>query len=147
MRWAISNAIVLVLLFLCWKNPRYGRLGFGVIFLSAGIVNTFVAIYSPQGYLEYRDFAIIEIYKTFIDGVFADNIRTFVLAIASGQLLIAIGMFYNKHLLKPALIGSIIFSAAVIPLGMGSGMPVPIIMIISLLVLYFKHSSHKNVIT
>ncbi len=148
MRWAVSNAIALILLFLCWKYPRYGRTGFGVIFLSASIVNTLTSIYGPHGYLEYRHFAIFEFYKTFIEGFFADNIRLIVLSIAAGQLLIAVGIFYGKQLLKPALVGGILFSLAIIPLGVGSGMPVPLIMIISLWVLYSKHSkNHINVIT
>ncbi|MEP1093872.1 MAG: hypothetical protein ABJG78_02115 [Cyclobacteriaceae bacterium] len=134
-RWAISNVIALMLLFLCWKYPKSGRYGFGVIFLSASIVNSLTSIFGPQNYLEYRHFAIFEFYRTFIEGFFADHIQAIVLTIAAGQLLISIGLFYGRFLFKPAVLGGILFSIAIIPLGVGAGMPVPLLMIMALFIL------------
>jgi len=147
-RWAISNVIVLTLLFLCWKYPKSGRYGFGIIFLSASIVNFLTSMFGPQNYLEYRHFAIFEFYRTFIEGFFADHVQAIIMTIAAGQLLISIGLFYGKSLLKPAILGGILFSAAIIPLGIGAGMPVPLLMIIALVILLRPAvQDTKNIVT
>ncbi|MEQ9403594.1 MAG: hypothetical protein RIM99_08420 [Cyclobacteriaceae bacterium] len=143
-QWAISNVIALMLLFLCWKYPKSGRIGFGVIFLSAGVVNTITSVTGPHVYLEYSQFATLEIYRSFIEGFFSRHIQLFVASIAVGQFLISLGLFYGKMLLKPALIGGMIFSVCIIPLGFGAGMPVPVLMLLSLVVLYRKGNSNQS---
>lgn len=141
--WATSNVLALVLLFLCWKHPKYGRYGFGIIFLIASVVNTSAVLSDPYQYLWYQHFVILDIYGTFIEGFFSRYIKLIVLGIALGQLVIFIGLFYGKFLLRPALIGAMIFSTAIIPLGLASGMPAPLIMILALWLLYSRRTSKK----
>lgn len=141
LEWITANVLALVLLFLCWKYPKYGRYGFGAIFLTASVANTLNVLYSPQRYLEYRHFAILDIYGTFIEGFFSRHIIKFVLFVAAEQFLIFVGLFYGRYLLKPALLGAMIFSIAIIPLGIGSGMPAPVIMVLALWLLFAKKES------
>ncbi len=144
MEWTISNIIALILLFLCWKRPIYGRYAFGVVFLIASVVNTLTALAGPSVYLNYRDMVILKHYRIFIDSFFTYHIQEIVLGIAFGQFLIFLGLIYGRFLLKPALIGGIIFSIAIIPLGIGSALPFPIIMGLSLWMLLTKQSSKQR---
>ncbi len=137
-QWISSNVVALSLLFLCWKYQKLGQIGFGIVFLIASIVNVVTAVNNPHIYLDYKQFALLDLYVNFIDGFFAKYTQEIVLIIAFGQLLIAVGLLYGKRLFVPAVISGMIFSLAIIPLGIGSGLPVPIIMILSLWMLIRK---------
>ncbi|MEO9870603.1 hypothetical protein [Ekhidna sp.] len=143
----ISNVIALALLFVCWKYPRYGRYAYGVIFLIAGVVNIMTTWAGPSVYLQYRNHVILKVYRAFIDGYFEQHIQEIILVIAIGQFLLALGFFYGSFLLKPAIIGGIVFSIALIPLGIGAALPLPIIMGFSLWVLLAKGSHFDKVLT
>jgi hypothetical protein len=142
-QWATTNVIALGLLFLAWKYPRFGKYIFGLIFLAASIVNALTAIQGPSLYLQYKQFVILEIYERFIGGYFVGHIVQFVLGIAAFQLLISIGLLYGRFLLKPALIGGMIFMIGIAPLGLGSALPAPIILLMSLWVL-FTNGTNKD---
>ena len=135
-QYLISNSIALVVLFLAWKKPTAARLSFGVIFLAAGIVNTLVAITNPADYLNYGKFAVLQIYRDFIDSWFADHTRQIVLSIAAGQLFIALGMFMDGRFRKPALGGIVIFGLAIAPLGIGSAFPCSVLLAIAAIMLW-----------
>ena len=130
-QYLISNTIAIVVLFLAWKKPTAGRIGLGVIFLLASIVNTVVAITNPADYLDYSRFTVLDIYRRFIEGWFADYIRPMVLSIAAGQLCIALGMFFGGRLLKTAIIGTVIFGLAIAPLGIASAFPCSVLLAIA----------------
>lgn len=83
--YTISNAIALTVLGLTWKIPTARRIALGVIFLLASIVNTYTVLTTPEAYLFYKDLAVLDIYRRFIDGWFATHIGTVVLPIAVGQ--------------------------------------------------------------
>lgn len=71
----MSNAIALTVLGLAWKVPTVGRISPGVIFLLASIVNTYTVLTTPVADLLYKDFAVLEIYRQFIDGWFTSSPR------------------------------------------------------------------------
>lgn len=133
-----SNVISLALLFVCFKWHTVGRILFGLIFLAASIFNSYLALTAPQAYLMYGDLTPVQLYKEFIFGLFSDYTMWFVLAIAVGQLLIAIGLLFNGKLLLPAVIGAIVFLLAIVPLGVGSAFPAGLILAFGVWVLYRK---------
>lgn len=142
-QWITSNVVALALLFMCWKHPKLGRFGFAIVFLVASGVNVMTVLNGPHVYLEYRHFALFNFYRSFITGFFAEHIQLIVLLIAGGQLLISAGLFVGKNLMKPALVAGIIFALAIAPLGIGSGMPVPLLMATSMWLLYTGRSSRE----
>ena len=130
-QFLISNTIALVVLCLAWKKPLAARISLGVIFVAASLANTIVSITNPADYLNYSQFAVFELYHNFIEGWFATHIQAMVLCIAAGQFLIAVGMFANDSLLKPAIVGIVIFGMAIAPLGIGSAFPCSVLLAIS----------------
>ncbi len=137
-QYLISNTIALVVVLLAWKMPTAARIGLGIIFVAASIANIFVAIIKPQDYLNYGQFSVLDVYRSFIDGWFAEHTRLFVLSIAAGQFFIGVGMFANGALLKPALIGIVIFGLAIAPLGVGSAFPCSVLLAFAAIMLCFK---------
>ncbi len=140
----IANLVAIALLFACWRYPKQGRYAYGVVFLIASIVNTLTVLAGPSVYLEYRRYVFIKAYIIFMDRYFSQHIQQYILIIALGQFFIFLGLVYGRFLLKSALIGGIIFSIAIIPLGIGSAMPLPIFMGLSLSMLLFKKQSHSK---
>jgi hypothetical protein len=123
----ISNIIALVIYYFARKRPRIARLLFFLLFSWAAYTNWNMAMNSPQEYVSFADLAFIGIYKNFINGWFAQHGALLIAAIAIGQLLIALAMLWKGWVFKLGTIGGIIFLVAIIPLGVGSGFPFPII--------------------
>lgn len=132
----ISNIVALIMLYLSWKKMGIARLLFFLLFTWAGITNITTALKNPDVYLEYADFALIDLYKNFIQGFFSKHIMTFVIIIAVCQLLVAISMLLKGRIFKLGCIGGMIFLLSILPLGFGSGSPSPLIWAIGLFILF-----------
>jgi hypothetical protein len=137
--WIISNAVSLVLLFVCYKWSRIGRYLFSFVFLAASIVNTLEAIRNPQTYVDAYGKLAFFFYKDFIQGFFASHTTVIVLSIAAGQFLISIFLFLGKKFFIYGVLGGIIFLLAITPLGLGSAFPATLLMSAALAVLFVKH--------
>jgi hypothetical protein len=120
--YIISNIVAVLILLAAWKLPRLARLLFAILFGWAAWMNSTTAINTPEAYLEYADMSI-PLYSKLINGWFSQHITPMVLLIASGQLMIAIGMLLKGMWVKLACVGAIIFLLAIAPLGVGSGFP------------------------
>jgi hypothetical protein len=138
--WIITNSISFLLIYLCYKWPLAGRIVFGVIFLLAAAVNTWMALFRPAVYLEYGELAFLDFYKAFIYGFFAEHTQLLVLLIAFGQGGIAAGLFFNEKLLLPAVAGAALFLLAIVPLGVGSAFPATLLMVLALGLLVFRRN-------
>jgi hypothetical protein len=135
----ISNLVALAMIWLSWKRPSISRLLFFLLFTWAGFTNMHTAIYTPEKYLEYADYAILPFYKDFILGFFSQHITQLVLCIAICQLLIGISMLLKGTIFKLGCWGGILFLAAILPLGFGSGSPAPFSWSVALFILYKKN--------
>ena len=136
--WIISNAVSLVLLFVCYKWNKIGKYLFSFIFLAASVVNTFEAISNPSTYVDAYGKLAFFFYKDFIYGFFSHHITVIVMFIAAGQLLISIFLFMGKKFLKYGVLGGIVFLLAITPLGLGSAFPATLLMAAALAVLFVK---------
>ncbi len=134
----ISNIAGMIILFCCWKYPRTGRLLMFLLFMWAGITNWYTATNSPQVYLDYAKYTVLPLYRDFIGGWFSRQILFMVGLIATAQLLIGISMFFKGIFFKVGAIGGMVFFAAILPLGVGSGFPFPILGIVAFYLLYKK---------
>lgn len=123
----ISNIVALLLLISCWKYQRLGRLLMFLLFIWAGCTNWSFAIKSPHIYLDYANYAFLPFYRNFIKGWFSQHIVLMVGLIATCQLLIACSMVLKGWIFKLGTVGGMLFLVGIIPLGVGSGFPFPII--------------------
>ena len=139
--YIISNVVSVLLIFICYKWPKIGKIVWGLFFFSAGIFNIYTAIRTPHVYAEvYGQTAIFSFYKNFIYGIFNELATLFVTLIGSGQIVVAILLFMRKSLFNLGILGGMIFLIAISPLGIGSAFPATLIMATSLFVLYKKVS-------
>lgn len=134
--YIISQVIALLLIFVCYKWPRIGKIVLVILFFAAGVFNLYAAFNQPQVYVEaYGPAAVFLFYKKFIFGIFSKYATLFVSLIASGQIIVAILLFQRGFLFKLGSIGGMIFLIAISPLGIGSAFPSTILMAISLFLL------------
>jgi len=136
--YIITHAITLLLIFICYKWPKIGKVGWGIIFILAGLFNMYTGISNPQAYVNYGSRAA-GLYQKFIYGVFSSYTSLIVCLIASGQILVGIFLFMKRTLFLWGIIGGIIFLVAISPLGMGSAFPSTLLMSISLVLLYMRY--------
>jgi hypothetical protein len=133
--WTISQVVSIILLLLAIKRPSWMRWVFAVMFIAAGIFNMFTAFTTPEAYLMYADTAIGP-YKAFINGWFGEHIRIMVPVIATGQILIGMGMIAGGRCMAFACWGIIVFLAAIAPLGVGSAFPFSVTVSIAVYLVY-----------
>ncbi len=137
--YIITNVLSILLIFICYKWSKVGKIMWGMIFLAAGIFNVITSFRTPHAYVEvYGQTAVLPFYKNFIYGTFSDHTTLFVTLIASGQILVSILLFLKRMLFRLGTIGGMIFLIAISPLGIGSAFPSTILMAISLFILFKK---------
>jgi hypothetical protein len=130
-----GNLIALAILALALTRPRVARWVWVGIFVWAASVNTMTVVREPWVYLAYGYLTPSALYRDFINGWFSTHIEPFVLAIAIGQLTIAILLSRAGDARWLGVVGASLFLLAIAPLGVGSGFPFSLIGIASLLVM------------
>lgn len=133
--WIVSQFVSLLILFLAWKKPVWTRYILAVIFCAAGIFNWFTGMKTPDAYLMYAETSL-GFYRDFINGWFKEHIQMVIPIIASGQLLVGIGLFAGRRWLALGCLGAIIFLIAIIPLGVGSAFPFSITVSVAAFLVY-----------
>ena len=119
-----ANVIGLMALGAAFWRPQIARWFGAVVFLWAAGTNAYVALTQPSAYVEYAALTPSGAYRAFIEGWFSQHVAAMVLPIAAGQLLIAVLMASREPLARwLGLSGAIVFLAAIVPLGVGSGFP------------------------
>jgi len=136
--YVITNAIAFLLIFICYKWPKVGKVAWGIIFMLAGIFNIYTGISNPQSYVDFGQSAV-GLYQKFIYGVFSSYTSLIVSLIALGQILVGIFLFMKRTPFLLGILGGIIFLVAISPLGVGSAFPSTLLMSISLALLYLRY--------
>jgi hypothetical protein len=132
------NIVSAGLVFAAFKWPRLTRVLFVLIFVAAGLFNTYTALTQPEAYLDYGDMAVLDVYRRFIDGFFSEHTQAIVLAIALGQLSVGALLTGNVHLVRMGVAGGVIFFIAITPLGVGSAFPATLLMAVALIVMQWR---------
>jgi hypothetical protein len=135
---AVTNLIALVLIFICYRWPKVGKVVWGIIFILAGVFNIVNVIRDPQVYLTFGDHAA-DFYKFFIDGVFHSFTMFIVSLIGAAQIVVGLFLLRKGNLFFLGILGGIIFLVAIAPLGIGSAFPATLLMAISLITLYLRY--------
>jgi hypothetical protein len=123
-----STLIGLVMLTASIRSARAGRILISALFVWAAGTNLRVALTMPADYLNYAQFAVLDIYRTFILGFFAQHTAAIVSTIAIGQACIAFLLATNGWTRRLGYVGAIVFLLAIVPLGVGAGFPATILM-------------------
>ena len=143
--YIISNIFSLVLIFMCYKWLKAGKVVWGVIFFAAGAFNLFSAFTNPQIYVQaYGASAVLSLYRDFIYGAFSRHATLFVSLIAIGQMTTAALLNVSERTFPFGISGGIIFLLAITPLGLGSAFPSTLLMAVSLWLLWRKWKSVKK---
>ena len=137
----ISNVVAILQLTAAIKWPRIARVSFFLLFAWASWTNWKTSQQTPQFYLDYADFTWSRWYRTFINGWFAEHIKSVVGFVAICQGLIAVSMLLKGRTFKSGCIGGILFLVSILPLGIGAGFPCTATMAIALFILLKKNSS------
>ena len=136
-----SNVIVAALLVAAWFWPKITRYLFALMFLAASIANTTAVLRDAPSYLEYRQFALLQVYRDFIDGFFSRHIVTIVVTIAFGQLCVAVLLAAGR---RPGLVGALgasIFFLCITPLGIGGGFPFQLLALAAVSLMVWREST------
>jgi hypothetical protein len=136
--FVVSNGFAIGLLIVAVFWPKVARVLFVVLFLGAGLFNCYTALTEPEAYLMYADFALLPIYRDFIDGLFSQITAPFILAMAAGQLAVSALLAGKGPRLMLGVVGGIVFFVAIAPLGVGSAFPFSVFTIIALVVMHRK---------
>lgn len=139
--YSISNIVAVLMLWATWRKPAFGRVLFFLLFAWAFWTNTQTALRTPAMYTGFAQFAFFEWYRQFINGYFATHTAPIVLAIATGQALIALAMLAEGPFFRMGAAGGILFLLAISPLGIGSAFPSTLILAAGLVLLYQQGSS------
>jgi hypothetical protein len=133
-----ANVIGLAILALAFRRPAIARWVWVAIFVWAASVNTMTVASEPWVYLAYGALTPSPLYRDFIAGWFSTHIQPFVLAIAVGQMTIAILLSRRGDAQWLGVLGASVFLLAIAPLGVGSGFPFSLIAIASLMVMEWR---------
>lgn len=137
---AVANLFALAVLIASLFNPKLCRAMLVFLFAWASITNATISIRNPQAYVEYADFAQLQIYRDFILGPFASHVVWLVLPIALGQMAIAILLTRRDVWFTLGMVGITIFLTAITPLGVGAGGSFPIVVIVASWVLWKRRN-------
>lgn len=138
--YLISNFVFGLSIAAALWRPMWARIFFAGFFLWACYFNATSAVWSPEVYLDYAHLDALPLYSRFINGFFSKHITVFVLSIAIGQFLIALGLILNKTWTKLGCVGGIIFGLAIAPLGVGSAFPATVCMAIAFFILLKRYN-------
>lgn len=134
--YSLSNVVGVILLLACWKKPAWGRALFFLLFAWAAWFNATTVLTTPALYTGYAQYTLLEGYRSFINGFFSQHTAPVVLAIATGQAGIALGMLAKGVLFRLGAIGGMVFLLSIAPLGVGSAFPCTLVMAAGMWLLY-----------
>ena len=136
--YTVTHVLTFILIFICYKWPKVGKVAWGIIFILAGIFNIYTGNSNPQAYVDYSQHAV-GLYQKIIYGLFSSYTSLIVSLIALGQILVGIFLFMKRTLFLLGIVGGVIFFVAISPLGVGSAFPSTLLMAISLVLLYLRN--------
>lgn len=141
----IVNLIALGMTWLAWKRPTWGRILFALNFLGAGLFNWVFLILDPEEYLYYSEFVLLESYRQFILGPFAEHLFLFLSLISGAQLLIGVALLSRGALFQVGTVAAMIFLIAIAPFGIGAAFPATLIQSLGLFLLLRRGATESVV--
>jgi hypothetical protein len=122
-----STAVGFIIFVGAIRSAAAGRVLLSALFVWAAGTNLRIALVSSADYVNFAQFAVLDVYRTFILGFFAQHAGVIIAAIALGQAAIAFLLATNGWTRRLGYVGAIVFLLAIVPLGVGSGFPATIL--------------------
>jgi hypothetical protein len=141
-----STMVALFMLIVSVRSRATGRKLFATLFGWAAAVNAWIALTAPAAYLGYAGLTVSDLYRGFILGFFGRHITSIVVVIAVGQACIAIALLGGRRWQRTGLAAAAVFLLAVVPLGIGAGVPATVIMALGAGVLWREPAEPRMVI-
>jgi hypothetical protein len=127
--YVVTGTVSLAMVGVAWRWPRAGRWPFAALFAGAAAFNAFTALRTPDVYVTGFGPRAFPPMREFILGVVALAPGAFVLAIAAGQLVVAIGLAVGRGPpFRLAVVGATVFLCAISWLGVGAGFPTNLVL-------------------
>jgi hypothetical protein len=123
-----SSMVGFLMFVVALRSSRGGRVLLSALFVWAAGTNLRIALTTPADYLGFAQFAVLDVYRAFILGYFAQHAGAVIATIAGGQAVIAFLLATNGWPRRVGYAGAIIFLLAIVPLGVGSGFPATVLM-------------------
>ena len=141
--WAsnIGGAVIAVT---GWKFTRIARFLLASLFAWACWFNLDTVAETPEVYVDYAWLTPFQWVSELMTGWFAANVTAIVTAVSIAQGLIALGLLLGGIYARIAAIGTMLFLLAVLPLGIGSAFPAPILMAIGAFFVYRNTENGKR---
>jgi hypothetical protein len=141
-----STIVALFMLIVSVRSRRIGRKLFAVLFGWAAAINAWTALTAPADYLGYAGLTVSDLYRGFILGFFGQHITSIVVGIAIGQACIAIALLRDRRWQRAGLAAAVVFLLAIVPLGIGAGVPATMILALGAGVLWREPAAPRVVI-
>jgi len=141
-----STLVALLMLIVSVRSRAIGRKLFATLFGWAAAINAWTALTSPADYLGYAGFTFSDLYRVFILGFFGQHITSIVVGIAVCQACIAIALLRGRRWQRAGFAAAIVFLLAIVPLGIGAGVPATVIMALGAVVLWRETAAPRMVI-
>lgn len=119
------------------------RFFFGCIYIIGGIANIVVTMVRPSTYMDFADTAFIPFYKHFLIEYFYYNIPAFTIPAAFYQITIGLLIICKDMFVKIGLVGAVIFSLLIIPLGQEQ---LPNIIFVAFMIYLLRKNYHYSFI-
>lgn len=132
----ITNGVSIALIIAAVWRSRLARWLFVLVFGVAGLFNIYTAINTPSAYHSFGDLAVVDIYRRFISGFFADFTREVVILAALGQICVAALLSTRGPTLGIGVVGGVIFFVSIMPLCTGAAFPAPALLIIAMIIMW-----------
>ena len=134
----VVNLIAIGMVLVAWKRPNWGRGLFGLNFLGAAIFNGVFFFKDPEEFTYYADFAMLDVYRDFINHTFSDHLHFFLAAIIVVQFLTGLTLLAKGKWVKIGALSAALFLIAITPLGFGAAFPATLIMAFGLYFVFRK---------
>jgi murein DD-endopeptidase MepM/ murein hydrolase activator NlpD len=141
-----SAIVALFMLIVSLRSRGIGRKLFAGLFGWAAAMNAWTALTSPADYLGYAGLTVSDLYRGFILGFFGQHITSIVVGIAVGQACIAIALLRGRQWQRAGLAAAVMFLLAIVPLGIGAGVPAPVILALGAGMLWREPAAPRMVI-
>jgi hypothetical protein len=137
--YLLANLIAAGLVVIAYVWPVSARTLYILLFIASGLFCLIVSNQRPEAFVEvFAEVVVLEIYRRFIYGFFAQNLAVMIKLIAAGQIVVGILLAAKGRFFSLGVLGGIAFFIVLIPLGPASAFPSTVLMAVGLFVMFIK---------
>jgi len=141
--YVVSLAIAVAMLILAGTRPQATRWMLFTLFAYACGYNFWLGATHPREYQGFADLVIIPWYRDVITGPFLERDRFYIIAIALGQGITALGWLFGGRSMVVGALGSTLFLASIAPFGVGSAFPFSAIVALASWIVWGELGNHR----